>query len=306
MREGSSARSPASRLQLERERSESTTSLLPEAPLPPPPCFERTPGAYSAVPAYRVELHSHCQGDPVDVYLQHTIFEHIDQAKAVGLDAIAITWHRKACVHPEAEAYARERGVLLIRGMEAEIERRHLVVLNLEENDLGPATTWDEIRALRRRRPGVFVMAPHPFYPHPTCLGGRLDDHADCVDAVEWCMLHVGWLPGRVNPNLRAVRWAHERGKPVVACSDAHTLATIGRNVSTVEADELTPASLFAGIRAGRVTFHRRSMDLAPFVLKTARVIVSQPRYLGGVVLERWKDRRERPGKVSKLSSSGA
>jgi predicted metal-dependent phosphoesterase TrpH len=259
------------------------------------------------VPAYRVELHSHCQGDPVDLYLRHTIFEHIDQAKAAGLDAIAVTWHRKACVHPEAEAYARERGVLLIRGMEAEIDRRHLVVLNVGENDLGPATTWDEIRALRRRKPEVFVMAPHPFYPHPTCIGARLDDHADCIDAIEWCMLHVGWIPGRVNPNLRAARWAHERGKPVVASSDAHSLAAIGRNVSTVEADALTPESIFAGIRAGRVTFHRRSMDLAPFILKTAQVIVAQPKHLSGMMLDRLRDRRrERAGKVSNLSSSEA
>ncbi len=258
------------------------------------------------MPAYRVELHSHCQGDPVDLTLRHTIFEHIDQAKAAGLDAIAVTWHRKACVHPEAEAYARERGVLLIRGMEAEIDRRHLVVLNVGENDLGPATTWDEIRALRRRKPEVFVMAPHPFYPHPTCIGSRLDDHADCIDAVEWCMLHVGWIPGRVSPNLRAARWAHAHGKPVVASSDAHSLATIGRNASTVEADALTPDSIFAGIRAGRVSFHRRSMDLAPFLLKTALVLAKQPKHLSSMMLDRLRERRERAGKVSNLSSSEA
>ncbi len=90
------------------------------------------------MPSYRVELHSHCQGDPVDFYLRHSIFEQIDQAKKVGLDALAVTWHRKACVHPEAEAYARERGLLFIPGMEAEIERRHLVVLNVAEGDLPP------------------------------------------------------------------------------------------------------------------------------------------------------------------------
>ena len=43
------------------------------------------------MPLYRVELHSHCQGDPVDSYLGHTLFQHIDRAKEVGLDAIAVT-----------------------------------------------------------------------------------------------------------------------------------------------------------------------------------------------------------------------
>jgi len=230
------------------------------------------------VPSYRVELHSHCQGDPIDTYIPHTLTEHIDRAKEVGLDAIAVTWHRKICAEPEAVAYARDRGVLLIQGMEAEVSRKHLIVLNLQNGDLSPEPTWDQIRALRARKPNVLVMAPHPFYPHPSCLGNRIDAHADCIDAVEWCMLHVNWLPDRVSPNLRASRWAHEHGKTVIACSDAHSLTAIGRNASTVEADALTPEAIFAGIRAGRVSFHRRALDMGQALGQTGRVIASQPR----------------------------
>jgi predicted metal-dependent phosphoesterase TrpH len=239
------------------------------------------------VPSYRVELHSHCQGDPVDTYLSHTLFEHIDRAKEVGLDAIAVTWHQRICADPEAIAYARQRNLLLIPGMEAEIDQRHLVVLNLAEGDLPGETTWDEIRALRARKPQVLVIAPHPFYPHPTCLGRSMNDNPDCIDAVEWCQLHVHWLPGRVNPNLRAERWAHRHGKPMIACSDAHSLSTIGRNASSVEADDLTPEALFAAIRAGRISFHRHSLPLAPLVYETGKTIIAQPRHLG-----RWVRRR--------------
>src|SRR6202789_2416041 len=192
--------------------------------------------------------------------------------------------------------------------MQADMDgQHHLVVLNLAEGDLPGAPTWAQLRSLRKRKPEILVMAPHPFYPHPTCLGRVMSDHADCIDAVEWCAIHVGWIPGRVNPNLRAARWAHAHGKPVVASSDAHSLAAIGRNASTVEADALTPEAIFAGIRAGRVSFHRRSMDLAPFLLHTAKVIVKQPKHLGGMMLDRLRDRRrERSGKVSNLSSSEA
>ena len=239
------------------------------------------------MPSYRVELHSHCHGDPVDTYLGHTIFEHIDRAKEVGLDAIAVTWHRKICVDPEAVAYARERNILLIPGMEAEVNHGHLVVLNLSEGDLPAEPTWDEVRALRARKPEVLVIAPHPFYPHPCCLGNQMTGHSDCIDAVEWCIIHVNWLPGRVNPNLRAARWAEKHGKPLIACSDAHGLAAIGKNASTVEADALTPEALFAGIRAGRVTFHRRSLDFGPLVAHTTKALASQPRHIG-----RWVKRR--------------
>ena len=244
------------------------------------------------MPLFRVELHSHCKGDPVDTYLDHTLEQHIDRAKEAGLDAIAVTWHRKICAVPEAVDYARARGVLLIPGMEAEVDRRHLVVLNLDEGDLPAEPTWNQIRALRLRKPNVFVLAPHPFYPHPTCLGKTMTPHADCIDAVEWCKLHVGWLPKGVNPNLRAARWAHQHGKTLIATSDAHTLASIGKNASTVDAEELTIESVLTAIRQGRVSFSRDSLDLIPLVHETSKAMASQPKHIGRWVKAKLVKRR--------------
>jgi predicted metal-dependent phosphoesterase TrpH len=244
------------------------------------------------VPHYRVELHSHCKGDPVDTYLGYTLFQHIDRAKEVGLDAIAVTWHRKICAVPEAFAYARERNILLIPGMEAEINRKHLVLLNLTEGDLPGEPTWNQIRALRQRKPEVLVLAPHPFYPHPSCLNKVINEHPDCIDAIEWCAIHVHWLPGRVNPNLRAARWAHQHGKTLVACSDAHSLVAIGRNASVVEADELSADAVLAGVRAGRVSFHRRSLAFGPLVYETSKAMVSQGKYLRRWARTKWAKRR--------------
>jgi predicted metal-dependent phosphoesterase TrpH len=231
------------------------------------------------VPTYRVDLHNHCQGDPVDV-LTHTIFEHIDAAKQAGLDAIAITWHRRVCTDPEAFAYARERGLLLISGMEADVNGKHVVVLGLREGDLPGQATWDEIRALRARKPGVVVFAPHPFYPHPSCLNSQLDGNDDCIDAVEWCALHVGWLPDRINPNLRAARWAQRFGKPLLACSDAHSIAAIARNASTVEAEALTEEAILEAVRAGRITFPRQSLNMGDFLYRMSGVLLGQRRHV--------------------------
>lgn len=234
------------------------------------------------MPHYRVELHSHCQGDPVDSYIGHTLFEHIDRAKEIGLDAIAVTWHRKVCTDPEAFAYARKRDILLIPGMEADVAGRlHMVVLNLAEGDLSGEPTWADLRALRARKPDVFMLAPHPFYPHPSCLGKVMNDHVDCIDAVEWCMMHVHWLPNRISPNMRAARWAQKHRKPLVACSDAHSLKAIGKNASTVEAEALTTEAILDGLRAGRVSFHRHSLDLGPLIYQTGKAMASQPRHIG-------------------------
>jgi predicted metal-dependent phosphoesterase TrpH len=238
------------------------------------------------VPSYRIDLHNHCQGDPVDP-LTHTIFEHIDTAKKVGLDAVAMTWHQRVCSDEKAFAYARERGLLLLAGMEAEVDGKHVVVLGLREGDLPGQTSWDEIRALRARRPGVVVMAPHPFYPHPSCLNNRINEGIDCIDVVEWCALHVNWLPSRVSPNLRAARWAQRHGKPLMACSDAHSIAAIGRTPSTVEAAALTEEAILGAVRAGRVSFPRHSMEIGAFLYRTTGVIVAQRRQLGRWVTER-------------------
>lgn len=242
------------------------------------------------MPSFRVDLHNHCQGDPIDP-LKHTIYEHIDIAQKVGLDAIAMTWHRRVCTDPLAETYARQNGVLLMRGMEAEIEGKHLVVVGLEEGDLPGETTWDEVRALRARKPGVLVMAPHPFYPHPSCLHRQLAGNDDCIDVVEWCALHVQWLPDKVSPNLRAARWAHRHGKPLLACSDAHSPQAIGRNPSTVEADELTQDAVLSAIRAGRISFPRHGMEIGPFLYRATAVVVGQRKQLG-----RWVGNRLRRG----------
>jgi predicted metal-dependent phosphoesterase TrpH len=90
----------------------------------------------------------------------------------------------------------------------------------------------------------------------------------------------LDWLPGTINPNLRAARWARQHGKPMVASSDAHELGTIGRNPSTVEADELTPGAIFRAIRAGRVTFQRRGLRLVPMIYHTSGAVFSQTRHV--------------------------
>jgi predicted metal-dependent phosphoesterase TrpH len=237
-------------------------------------------GQYAGVPSYRVDLHNHCQGDPVDA-LTHTIYEHIDQAKKMGLDALAMTWHRRVCSDEAAFAYARERGLLVMPGMEAEIDGKHLVVLGLRDGDLPGQTSWPELRALRARKPGVVVMAPHPFYPHPSCLNQRINDAVDCIDIVEWCALHVNWLPSRVSPNLRAARWAQRHGKPLVACSDAHSPAAIGRTPSTVEATALTEDAVLEAVRAGRVSFPRHSLEVFTFLGRTTAAFVGQRHHFG-------------------------
>ena len=77
----------------------------------------------------KVELHSHTADDPLDP-IPYSTRDLIDRAAVLGYDALAITLHdRQLDVRP-LEAYAADRGLILIPGIERTIEGKHVVLLN--------------------------------------------------------------------------------------------------------------------------------------------------------------------------------
>lgn len=224
------------------------------------------------MPTYRIDLHGHCQGDPMD-RLDHTIHEHIDHAHAHGLDAIAVTWHGKIFADAAAIEYARERGILLIPGMETNLfGKRHTLVLNVQPGEVPGTSTLEDLRKLCGR-PDKFVLAPHPYYPYWSCLGAIIDEHPECFDGVEWCHYDFDFIPDAISPNERARRWALRHSKPLISCSDAHDLHGLGRFYSEVDADELSAPAIFAALRANRVRFTPTPMTFRYTLIKTSLLV---------------------------------
>jgi predicted metal-dependent phosphoesterase TrpH len=194
----------------------------------------------------KVDLHLHTDDDPLDS-MAHDGYALVDRAAALGFDALAITLHDRQQEDPRLAAYARERGILLIRGVERTIRRRHVLLLNFDAGAAHGVQSLDDLAALKRAGNGL-VIAPHPFFPDRSCLGAALDAHAPLFDAVEWSYF---WTRG-VNFNARAARWARANGKPVVGNSDLHDLRQLGRTYSLVDAPRDVDA-LVGAIRDGRV-----------------------------------------------------
>ena len=192
-----------------------------------------------------VDLHLHTSEDPAD-NIPYDGEALIDRAAACGLDAIAITLHDRQLMSARLTAYARERGILLIPGVERTIRGKHVLLLNFPA-EAAEARDFDAVRELKRRGSGL-VVAPHPFFPGRTPLRSLLDAHADLFDAVEWSYF---WTPA-FNFNARAARWARARGTPIVGNSDAHDIRRPGRTFSVVEAERDADA-ICAAIREGRV-----------------------------------------------------
>ena len=193
----------------------------------------------------KVELHSHTADDPHD-RISYTTCNLIDRAAQLGYDALAVTLHDRQLDIRGLEAYATERGITLIPGIERTIEGKHVLLLNFGRGT-EQVRSFEDLARLRQRQPGL-VVAPHAFFPHPSCLSGLMDRHADLFDAVEYNAMFTA----TVNFNERAVRWARAHGKPIVGNGDVHRLRQLGSTYSLVKAERNADA-ICAAIQAGKV-----------------------------------------------------
>ncbi len=197
----------------------------------------------------KVDLHLHTGDDPVD-RIPHSTAALVDRAALLGFDALAITLHDSQFTNPRLTAYARERGIVIIPGIERTIAGRHVLLVNFDRGAAESVRSFGDLRRLKRNGEGL-VIAPHPWFPDGSCLRAALDAHPDLFDAVEWSYFWTGGL----NFNARAARWARTHGKPVVGNSDLHVLRQLGRTYSLVDAPA-DASAICEAIRQGRVQLH--------------------------------------------------
>jgi len=202
----------------------------------------------------KVELHAHTDQDPLD-RIPHSTADLIDRAAALGYGALAVTLHNRYFDPAAYVDYARQRGIVLLSGIERSISHRHVLLVNFPPESAS-VTTFEEIAALKARTQGL-VVAPHPFYPTFSALGRVLDDHADLFDAVE---INAMFTP-LVNFNARAVAWARAHGKPLVGNTDLHLLDQMGTTYSLVDAPA-EPDAICLAIREGRVEVRSQPLSL--------------------------------------------
>ncbi len=216
----------------------------------------------------KVELHAHTCRDPLD-HIAHSTADLIDRAATLGYHALAITLHNRYYDPTDDAAYARERGIVLIRGIERSIHHRHVLLLNFPRR-CADVRSFDDIAALRQSWSRGLVVAPHPFYPIPSALGHELERHRDLVDAVEVNSMHTRV----VNFNRRAIEWARANGKPLVGNTDLHLLDQLGTTWTLVDAQPDADA-ICGAIRAGRTQVRTTALSTARAGWIYARMVSS-------------------------------
>ena len=214
----------------------------------------------------KVDLHIHTSDDPRD-RIPHSTRDLIDHAHRLGYGALAVTLHDRQLDLDPFASYAASRGIVLIPGIERTIDRCHVLLLNFPA-DVAHVESFDDVALLKRRFAGL-VIAPHPFFPGPNSLFGRLERHAELFDAVEYNAMYTASL----NFNRRAEQWALAHGKPLVGNGDVHRLVQLGTTYSLVDAAP-DPASICAAVAAGRVRVETRPLPWSTAVRTVADIVV--------------------------------
>ncbi len=187
-------------------------------------------------------------------------------ATARGLTHLAITDHDRIDGALAAREAAPE-GLTIIVGEEVKTADGDLICVFLERAIPPGLSAIETIRAAREQ--GALVGIPHPF----DRLRGSLlrDEGMEAIaPLVDWIEGHNARLVG--SGNERAMAFAREQGRPVVAVSDAHTTLEVAVAYTALDGDPSTPAGLLAALASAELVPGRASY-IVRLVTPIAKVV---------------------------------
>ncbi len=196
----------------------------------------------------RIDLHCHSEASPDS----SSSFEEIPgRCLEKGISVQAITDHNRIWGAQKLEEAVREREDLpltIIVGEEISTSEGELIGLFLNEKVEAGLSPEETVAAIKGQ--GGLVLLPHGFDPlkrwHLKIEARK--KIAASIDIVETFNSRIS----RPHWNRAAMKWAKERGVPMSAGSDAHTIADIGNAWVEVPARQVnSPAALLACLEEG-------------------------------------------------------
>ncbi|SEV94922.1 PHP domain-containing protein [Halobacterium jilantaiense] len=193
-----------------------------------------------------VELHAHSElsydgRDPVEMLLE--------QAQAVGLDALAVTDHDEIDASMRAADLAPDYDLVGIPGMEVTSAAGHVLAIGVD-SAVPPGLPFGETLSEIRDRGGIAIV-PHPFQSSRSGVAPNISrEELASADAIE--VYNSRLLTGRAN--RKAEKFARRNDLPMTAGSDAHIAEMVGQAVTRVNAEERSVQSILDAIRAGETS----------------------------------------------------
>lgn len=224
----------------------------------------------------KANLHIHTTEDRIEGYvINYDIYQLIDKAAELNFQVLALTCHEKYISRPEYVEYAKNKGILLIAGIELSLNKKiyrriDVLVLNISQAEAEEAEEINGFRELARFKeshPEVFIIAPHPFYDSLESIGRKkLIKYIKLFDAIE----HSWFYSALFNPNIKAEKISRRFNKPFIATSDSHILKYLNTDYIFVETDKLDIKNVLAAIKDNRfinITKPKKFIEMVWFIV---------------------------------------
>ena len=192
----------------------------------------------------KADLHIHTCDGITEKEIPYNALELIDMALDKGYEVLSITNHDVLTYSTYMRDYARERGVVLIPGIELTVRGKHILMYNVTDQ-LHLINNFDDLEQIKDT--DNFIMAPHPFYPCHRSLGRYLKEWIHVFDAIELSHFYTASF----DFNKSAIECARQFGLPLVGTSDSHTRHQMGHTYTLIEAEK-EPEAIFEAIKNGK------------------------------------------------------
>ena len=125
----------------------------------------------------KADFHIHTNNDPKDKFISYSNKEVIDKAFELGFEVIAITLHGKHTYDKKLADYAKKKDILLISGIEANINKKEVVILNAKKG-VFKVKTFSQLRKYKKKNPNIDKLIrgwiPHKKETEQNNNGGEI------------------------------------------------------------------------------------------------------------------------------------
>jgi predicted metal-dependent phosphoesterase TrpH len=218
----------------------------------------------------KIDLHIHAKEDKIDK-ISYTAKQLIDKASKLKYDVLSFTFHKKLFWQKEIIKYAKQKGILLIPGVEMSIEGKDVLVYNIKQKEVEKIKTLNDLQKIKDKNKNIFVIAPHPYYMTKVCLGEKLEKSIKLFDAIE----HSWFFSNKINPNKKAIKISRRYNKPIIATSDCHHISYFGSSYAVIESKK-DINSIFKAIKKNKIINHVKPLSFISLNLYATKIILNK------------------------------
>ncbi len=212
----------------------------------------------------KAELHTHCWDDPIDYCLNHSAKDLIKEAANQDFDILSITLHDKFYYPEKYQEWAEKHGILLIPGVELQLEGCDVLVYNITKEEAENLETLQDLKKVKRD--DTLIVAPHPFLPFTCSVDEEIHNYHHLFDAIEHVHFYTNWWKSW---NEKAEQVAEKYDLSIVGNSDVHNLWQLGTTYTKIKANKKIE-DIFSAVKNGDVEIVSQPLnffDVSKFLL---------------------------------------